>query len=74
METRTYMVRTGWGPFIVTKVLSVPDVYGPHKFWYTLRNLTRGKEWDSADVTHLQPFYYDPQFFTPINVVARVYE
>jgi hypothetical protein len=27
------------GPYIVTKVLSVPDVYGPHKLWYTIRNL-----------------------------------
>ena len=58
------------GPYIVTKVLSVPDVYGPHKLWYTIRNLTNDKEY-SADVTHLRPFYYDPQYVTPINVAAR---
>ena len=54
----------------MTKVLSVPEVYGPQKLWYTIRNLTNGKEY-FADVTHLRPFYYDPKFVTPINVAAR---
>ena len=48
----------------------MPEVYGPQKLWYTIRNLTNGKEY-SADVTHLRPFYYDPQFVTPINVSTR---
>ena len=39
-------------------MLSVPEVYGPQKLWYTIRNLTNGKE-HSADVTHLRPFYYE---------------
>jgi len=57
------------GPYIVTKVLSVPEVYGPHKLWHTIRSLTNGKEY-SADVTHFRPFYYDPKFMTPANEAA----
>ena len=53
----------------MTKVLSVTNVYGPHKLWYTLQNLTNGKEY-SADVTHLRPFY-NPKYVTLINVAAR---
>ena len=45
----------------------MPDVYVPRKLLCTLRNLTNGQEY-SADVTHLLPFYYDPQFVTSINV------
>jgi len=58
------------GPYIVTKVLSVPDVHGPHKLWYTLCNLTNRKEY-SADVTRLRQFSYDSKFVTPINLAAR---
>ena len=50
--------------------LSMPEVHGSQKLWYTIRNLTNGKEY-SADVTHLRPFYYDPKFVMPINVAAR---
>ena len=54
----------------MAKVLSVSEVYEPQKLWYTIRNLTIGKEY-SADVTHLRPFYFDPKFVTPINVATR---
>jgi hypothetical protein len=59
------------GPYLVTKVTRVPMVYGPSdKIWYTIQNLVTSKEF-FADVTHLRPFYFDPDFVTPLNVAAK---
>jgi hypothetical protein len=37
---------------------------------YTIRNLSDGKEY-VVDVSHLRPFYYDPNFVTPLNIAAK---
>ena len=37
---------------------------------YTIRNLVTGKEY-MADVTHLHPFHFDPNYVTPLNIVVK---
>ena len=45
-------------------------VYGFEKLWYTIQNLVTTKEY-FADITHLKPFYFDPNFVTPLNIAIR---
>jgi hypothetical protein len=37
---------------------------------YTIRNLADNKEY-VVDVTHLRPFFFDPDFVNPLNVAAK---
>jgi hypothetical protein len=45
-------------------------VYGFEKTWYTIQNLVTTKEYP-ADVMHLKPFYFDPQYITPLNIATK---
>jgi hypothetical protein len=58
------------GPYLVTAVSKVPIIYGFEKLWYTIQNLVPTKEY-FADVTHLKPFYFDPDYVTPLNIATR---
>jgi hypothetical protein len=58
------------GPYLVTAATQGPIVYGFRKTWYTITNLVTTREY-FADITHLKPFYYDPDFITPLNIAAR---
>jgi len=58
------------GPYLVTAAQQVPIVYGYRKTWYTITNLVTTREY-FADITHLKPFYYDPDFVTPLNIAVR---
>lgn len=55
---------------MVTAAQQVLIVYGYRKTWYTITNLVTTREY-FADITHLKPFYYDPDFVTPLKVSAR---
>jgi len=55
------------GPYLVTKV---PMVYGFEKLWYTIQSLVTTKEY-FADITHLKPFYFDPNFVKHLNIATR---
>ena len=55
---------------MVTAAQQVPIVYGYRKTWYTITNLVTTREY-FADITHLKPFYYDPDFVTPLNIAVR---
>ena len=58
------------GPYLVTAAQQVPIVYGHQRTWYTITNLVTTREY-FADITHLKPFYYDPDFVTPLNIAVR---
>jgi hypothetical protein len=59
------------GPYLVTQVKFMPDVYSPdNKAWYMIQNLITTKEY-TVDVNHLRPFIFDPRFVTPINIAAK---
>jgi hypothetical protein len=58
------------GPYLVTMASVVNETYNPNKVWYTIQNLVTTKEYH-ADVTHLRPFYFDPNFVTPLNIAAK---
>jgi hypothetical protein len=45
-------------------------IYGFEKAWYTIQNLVTTKEY-YADVTHIKPFYFNPNYVTPINIATR---
>ena len=40
------------------------------KSYYTIRNLVVDKEY-VVDVTHIRPFYFDPNYLTPLNVAVK---
>jgi len=46
-----------------------PIVYGFTKTWYTITNLVTTREY-FAVITHLKPFFYDPDFVTPLNIAT----
>ena len=54
----------------MTAVSKVPIVYGFEKIRYTIQNLVTTKKY-LVDVTHLKPFYFDPNFVTPLNIAIR---
>jgi hypothetical protein len=59
------------GPYLVTKVTSMPQVYSPEgKTWYTIQNLVTTKE-SHVDVKHIRPFFFDPKYVTPLNIAAK---
>jgi hypothetical protein len=58
------------GPYLVTAVTKVPMVYGFEKLLYTIQNLVTTKEY-FADITHLKPFYFDPNYVTPLKIATR---
>ena len=58
------------GPYLVTQVFQKPISDINTKPRYVIRNLTDSKEY-VVDVTHLRPFYYDPEYVTPLNVAAK---
>ena len=45
-------------------------VYGFKKFRCMIQNLVTSKEY-FTDITHLKPFYFDPQYVTPLNIATR---
>ena len=55
---------------MVTAAQQVSIVYGYRKTWYPITNLVTTREY-FADITHLKPFYYDPDFVTPLNIAVR---
>ena len=40
------------------------------KTYYTIRNLVTDKEY-VIDVMHIRPFYFDPNYVTPLNVAVK---
>ena len=48
----------------------MPIVYRFQKTWHTITNVVTTREY-FADITRLKPFYYDPDFVTPLNIAAR---
>ena len=47
-----------------------PSTYPTDWEVYVIRNLVTQRD-ALADVTHLKPFFYDPDFVTPLNVAVR---
>ena len=58
------------GPYQVMSVIQKPVSDTLTKPRYTIRNLVTGKEY-MADVTHLRPFYFDPNYVTPLNIAVK---
>jgi transposase InsO family protein len=58
------------GPYQVTKVSHKTISGSDTKPMYTIRNLADNKEY-VVDVTHLRPFFFDPEFVNPLNVAAK---
>ena len=58
------------GPYLVTAVTKVSMVYGFERLWYTIQNLVTTKEY-FANTSHLKPFYFDPNYATPLNIATR---
>jgi hypothetical protein len=58
------------GPYRVMSLSQVPIVYGFDKAWYSVQNLVTTKEY-YVDVTHIKPFYYDPNYTTPLNIATK---
>ena len=54
----------------MTAVTKVPMVYGFEKLLYTIQNFVTTKEY-IADITHLKPFYFDPNYVTPLKIATR---
>jgi hypothetical protein len=58
------------GPYQVTGIVQQPVSETNSKPCYTIRSLIDDKEY-MADVTHLRPFYFDPEYVTPLNIAAK---
>jgi hypothetical protein len=58
------------GPYQITSIIQKPISETNTKPQYTIRNLTNDKEY-VVDVTHLRPFYFDPDYVTPLNIAAK---
>ena len=52
--------------YLVTVVKKTPVVFDVEKLWCTIQNLVTKKE-HFVDITHLKPFYFDPNYVTPLN-------
>ena len=64
------VIRINTGPYLIVSVIPKPVSESFTKPRYTIRNLVTGKE-DMVDVTHIRPFYFDPNYVTPLNIAAK---
>ena len=61
----------GWrGPFQVTQVNNRTGGNLVDKTYYTIRNLVTDKEY-VVDVRKMCPFYFEPNYVTPLNVAVK---
>jgi hypothetical protein len=58
------------GPYQITQVNNHTVGNISDKTYYTIRNLVMDKE-SVVDVTHRRPFYFDPNYVTPLNVAVK---
>ena len=58
------------GSYQVTQVKNRTGENIGDKTYYTIRNLVMDMEC-VVDVTHIRPFYFDPNYVTPLNVAVN---
>ena len=58
------------GPYQVTQVNNRTCEDLVNKTYYTIRNLVTYKEY-VVDVTHICPFYFDPNYEMPLNLAVK---
>ena len=69
MGGNTHKYGSWWrGPYLIVSVIPKPVSDPFTKPRYTIRNLVTGKDY-MVDVTHIRPFYFDPNYVTPLNTL-----